>query len=106
MNDEFQNGETEKVGKRPTTHDSRLGFHLFDGIHDRNTGIWKDISIYTTGNISLRHPFIKSDLSKPDYNVSRRAISVEVINPNTIDDTGCYNCRIKDENVRFEKQVQ
>lgn len=109
LNDEFQNGGNGEIGKN-VTQLMTVGwdFTYLDGIRDRNTGIWKDISIYTTGNISLRHPFIKSDLSKPDYNVSRQTISVEVINPNnnwTIQDVTIVG-EIKDENVRFEKQVQ
>lgn len=109
LNDEFQNGGNGEIGKN-VTQLMTVGwdFTYLDGIRDRNTGIWKDISIYTTGNVSLRHPFVKSDLSKPDYNVSRQTISVEVINPNnnwTIQDVTIVG-EIKDENVRFEKQVQ
>lgn len=109
LNDEFQNGGNGEIGKN-ITQLMTVGwdFTFLDGIRDRNTGIWKDISIYTTGNVTLRHPFIKSDLSKPGYDQSRQTISVEVINPNsnwtthelTIEGT------IEEENITFEKQVR
>lgn len=109
LNDEFQNGGNGEIGKN-ITQLMTVGwdFTFLDGIRDRNTGIWKDISIYTTGNVTLRHPFIKSDLSKPGYDQSRQTISVEVINPNsnwtthelTIEGT------IEEGNITFEKQVR
>lgn len=109
LNDEFQNGGNGEIGKN-ITQLMTVGwdFTFLDGIRDRNTGIWKDISIYTTGNVTLRHPFIKSDLSKPGYDQSRQTISVEVINPNsnwtthelTIEGT------IEEGNITFEKKVR
>lgn len=56
-------------------------FSFLDGIRDRNTGIWKSISIYTTGNVDMRHPFVKSELSKPGYDTAREEVSVELVNP-------------------------
>lgn len=53
-------------------------FTFMDGIRDRNTGIWKSISMYTTGTLALRHPFVKSELQKPGYDVAHETISVEV----------------------------
>lgn len=55
-------------------------FTFMDGIRDRNTGIWKNISVYATGKVALRHPFVKSELRKPDYDQARETVSVEVIN--------------------------
>ena len=42
-------------------------FTFYDGIRDRNTGIWRDIKIYTTREASLEYPFVRSELSHPDY---------------------------------------
>jgi len=109
LNDEFQNGGNGEIGKN-VTQLMTVGwdFTFLDGIRDRNTGIWKDISVYTTGNVTLRHPFVKSELSKPGYDRSRQTISVEVINPNanwtthelTIEGT------IEEEEITFKKQVR
>jgi len=55
LNDEFQNGGNGEIGKN-ITQLMTVGwdFTFLDGIRDRNTGIWKDISVYTTGNVTLR----------------------------------------------------
>ena len=56
-------------------------FTFNDGIRDRNTGIWKNISLYATDKAVIRHPFIKSELSKPNYDLAKETVSVEVTNP-------------------------
>ncbi|WP_080905392.1 glycoside hydrolase family 2 protein [Parabacteroides sp. Marseille-P3160] len=109
LNNEFQNGGNGEIGKN-VTQLMTVGwdFTFLDGIRDRNTGIWKDISVYTTGNVALRHPFVKSDLSKPGYDLSKQTISVEVINPNanwTVQEVTVRG-EIKGENITFEKQIQ
>lgn len=55
-------------------------FTFKDGIRDRNTGIWKSISLYSTNKVALRHPFVKSSLNKPNYDLAAETISVEVQN--------------------------
>lgn len=109
LNDEFQNGGDGEIGKN-VTQLMTVGwdFTFLDGIRDRNTGIWKNISVYTTGNVTLRHPFIKSDLSKPDYNLSRQTISVEVINPNNnwTNHDVTVEGKIVEENITFTKNIR
>lgn len=107
---EFQNGGNGEIGKN-VTQLMTVGwdFTYLDGIRDRNTGIWRDISIFTTGQAILSHPFVKSDLTKPEYECSRQSISVEVAFPNylpqnrrqTVKITG----EIESEGIRFEKEV-
>ena len=59
-------------------------FFYLDGIRDRNTGIWRDISVFTTGRVRLEHPFVKSELSRPNYDVARQTVSVEVSYPDYV----------------------
>lgn len=108
---EFQNGGNGEIGKN-VTQLMTVGwdFTFLDGIRDRNTGIWKDISIFTTDRTILRHPFVKSELNKPDYNVSKQTISVEVAYPNYLQQNRRQKVKvigeIIGENIRFEKEVQ
>lgn len=103
---EYHNGGNGNIGLN-TTMLMTVGwdFTFMDGIRDRNTGIWKSISLYTTGKLALRHPFIKSELNKPDYNVAHETISVEVINPLNTTDTvsGVVRAEIVGENIVIEK---
>lgn len=104
---EFRNGGNGEIGKNVSML-MTVGwdFTFLDGIRDRNTGIWKDISIFTTGNVSLRHPFIKSDLSKPGYDKSRQTISVEVHNPNYASQVVRIIGEIEGESIKVEKEVE
>ncbi len=107
---EFQNGGNGEIGKN-VTQLMTVGwdFTFLDGIRDRNTGIWKDISIFTTGNAILRHPFVKSELAKPNYDLSRQTISVEVAYPGYLPQNRRQKVKvtgeIKGENIRFEKEI-
>ncbi len=104
---EFHNGGNGEIGKNISML-MTVGwdFYYLDGIRDRNTGIWKNISIFTTGDVKLRHPFVKSELSKPGYDRAAQTISVEVSNPRQ---NRCPKVKvvgeIKSENIRFEKEI-
>lgn len=109
-NGEFQNGGNGEIG-RNVTQLMTVGwdFTYLDGIRDRNTGIWRDISIFTTGRSMLNHPFVKSELAKPSYNSSRQTVSVEVAYPDYIPQgrrqTVKVSGEIKGQGIRFEKKV-
>lgn len=72
---EFHNGGNGNIGLN-TTMLMTVGwdFTFMDGIRDRNTGIWKSISLYSTGKVALRHPFVKSELRKPNYDQAREFV--------------------------------
>ena len=105
---EFRNGGNGNIGLN-TTMLMTVGwdFTFMDGIRDRNTGIWRDISLYATGKVDMRHPFVKSELRKPDYGQAREEISVELVNPST--NNAGVRCVLKGEivgeGITFEKKV-
>ncbi|MDO4755945.1 MAG: glycoside hydrolase family 2 TIM barrel-domain containing protein, partial [Parabacteroides sp.] len=103
---EFQNGGDGNIGLN-TTMLMSVGwdFTFNDGIRDRNTGIWKNISLYATDKAVIRHPFIKSELSKPNYDLAKETVSVEVINPTQADVTCTVKGEIVGENITFSKDV-
>lgn len=103
---EFHNGGDGNIGLN-TTMLMSVGwdFTFLDGIRDRNTGIWKSISLYATDKAVIRNPFVRSVLAKPGYNKAAETVSVEVTNPTT----GSVKCtvtgEITGENIRFTKDV-
>lgn len=103
---EFHNGGDGNIGLN-TTMLMSVGwdFTFNDGIRDRNTGIWKNLCLYATDKAVLRHPFIKSELSKPGYNQTKETVSVEVINPTQ----RAVKCTVKGEicgeNITFSKEL-
>lgn len=104
----FHNGGNGNIGLN-TTMLMSVGwdFTFMDGIRDRNTGIWRSISLYTTGKVALRHPFVKSQLNKPAYDRARETVSVEVVNSSN--NNGVTLCTVKGEimgeDIRFEKSL-
>lgn len=105
---EFRNGGNGNIGWN-TTMLMTVGwdFTFMDGIRDRNTGIWKHVSLYSTGKVALRHPFVKSELRKPGYDQAREFVSVEVVNPTT--GSNPIHCTVKGEimgeGIIFEKNL-
>jgi len=108
---EFQNGGNGEIG-RNVTQLMTVGwdFYYLDGIRDRNTGIWRDLSIFTTGRVRLAHPFVKSELSHPNYDLARQTVSVEVSYPDYVPQDRKRKARIVGEiagtGIRFEKEVE
>ena len=102
---EFRNGGNGEIGKNVTML-MTVGwdFTFLDGIRDRNTGIWKEISIFTTGDVTLRHPFVKSELAKPGFNRSSQTVSVEVYNPTFKGQKVKVSGKI--ENNIFEREIE
>lgn len=103
---EFHNGGDGEIGKNVSML-MTVGwdFSFLDGIRDRNTGIWKEISIFTTGNVKLRYPFVKSNFKNSDYKKSYQNISVEVKNPTVSEQKVLIVGEIQNENIHFEKEV-
>lgn len=103
---ENKNGGDGNIGLN-TTMLMSVGwdFTFKDGIRDRNTGIWKSISVYTTGKIALRHPFVKSALFKPDYDKSEENVSVEVANTSMQPVKCVVKGEISGEKIWFEKEI-
>ena len=106
-NGEWHNGGDGWIGQN-VTQLMTVGwdFTFKDGIRDRNTGIWKSINLYSTGNIQLRNPFVVSKLSHPNYDKAAETVSVEVFNPNTQTFEGIVRGQILGTDIRLEKKVK
>ena len=79
---EYANGGDGLIGRNVTMLMS-IGwdFTFRDGIRDRNTGIWKDMVFFATGDVRLDAPFVRTKLSD-DLKSAELDISVEAINSN------------------------
>ena len=84
---ENHNGGDGAIGKDVTMLMSAgWDFTFYDGIRDRNTGIWKSVCLYATDGVKLRYPFVKSQLTD-NYTKANETVSVEVTNPFVADKT-------------------
>ncbi len=104
---EWHNGGDGWIGQN-VTQLMTVGwdFTFEDGVRDRNTGIWRSVRLYSTGNVQLRHPMVKSALSHPNYDKAALTASVEVFNPNTKTFECIVRGRIPEANITLEKKVK
>ena len=77
---EFRNGGDGNIGLNVSMLMSvGWDFTFDDGIRDRNTGIWKSVSIFATGGVRMAHPFVVSRLNST-YDRAEETVSVEATN--------------------------
>jgi len=100
------NGADGKIGKYTTMlMTAGWDFTFEDGIRDRNTGIWRDVKLFSTGPVTLRHPFVKSALPLPDTSSSSQTISVELTNATAQSQSGVVTTRIAEGDITVEQSV-
>lgn len=103
---EWHNGGDGNIGLN-TTMLMSVGwdFTFNDGVRDRNTGIWKSVSLFATNGIRLAYPFVKSVL-RDNYSVAEETVEVEVCNP-TLKTMKCQlECSIANTGIVLTKSVE
>ena len=77
---EWRNGGDGFIGKNVTMLMSAGWDFMFnDGIRDRNTGIWRPITFFSSGDVRLDHPFVRTKLNA-DMSEAELEMEVEVCN--------------------------
>lgn len=103
---ENQNGGDGLIGKNVTMLMSvGWDFTAFDGIRDRNTGIWRDVELFATGDVILENTFVQTKLPLPDTSTSYQTISVEVTNISNVIKTGFIKGYIPENKTEFKKAI-
>jgi exo-1,4-beta-D-glucosaminidase len=70
---------------------------------DLNMGLWEDVFITAGGAVSMRHPYVVTDLDLPSLEVAHLSVSAELTNKSYEDISGTMTGQI--ENITFEKEV-
>lgn len=103
---ENKNGGDGEIGKNVTMLMSvGWDFTAPDGIRDRNTGIWRDVELYTTGDVVMENAFVQSKLPLPDTTSSRETVSVEVVNVSSKPQNGVISGVIRENGASFQQAV-
>ncbi|MDE1192075.1 MAG: beta galactosidase jelly roll domain-containing protein [Arachidicoccus sp.] len=103
---ENSNGGDGLIGENVTMLMSAgWDFTFDDGIRDRNTGIWKEVELYATGDIVLNNPFVVSYLPLPDTSYSKEIISIDITNLSDHTQSGFLKGKIKENGIEFEKSI-
>ncbi len=70
---------------------------------DKDMGLWKDVYLTTTGDVSLRHPFVATKLD-PDYKTASLTITADVRNVTEHPSTSIVSAEI--EGIRISQTVE
>ncbi|MBS7564715.1 glycoside hydrolase family 2 [Mucilaginibacter sp. Bleaf8] len=103
---ENHNGGDGEIGKDVTMLMSvGWDFTAHDGIRDRNTGIWRDVELYATGDVVLENAFVKTKLPLPDTSSASETVTVEIKNASAKKQTGTVSGVIIETGKRFNKAI-
>jgi len=103
---ENHNGGDGEIGKNVTMLMSvGWDFTAPDGIRDRNTGIWREVELYATGDVTMQHPFVQTSLPLPDTSSSKETVSVELVNASGQPQEGILKGSIVEAGVYFQKNI-
>lgn len=86
----------------PTFHFS-VGWDWVPTVPGRNTGIWDDVFLRGSADVTLKDPWVKTDLPLPDTSSARLTIETEVINHSASPVSGTLKGTIGD--IQVEKQI-
>jgi beta-galactosidase/beta-glucuronidase len=87
----------------PTYHAS-VGWDWIPTIRGRNTGIWGDVYLTTTGPVTIENPFVRTALPLPDTSTADVSVEVELRNHDAAPVAGTLRGRFGD--VAFETPVR
>ena len=107
-NGEWHNGGDGEIGRNVTMLMSAgWDFTFNDGIRDRNTGIWKDITFFATDNVRLDAPYVRTKLNA-DMSEAELTLELDLHNSGNgwgADVKGRIVAEIEGSDVRFEKRT-
>ena len=63
------------LGADNPTYHATIGWDWIPTIRGRDTGIWNDVSLSTSGPVTLEDPFVKTDSAAARYIARRRELS-------------------------------
>ena len=105
---EWRNGGDGEIGRDVTMLMSAgWDFTFSDGIRDRNTGIWKDILLFTTGSVRMDAPFVKTKLND-DHSEATLDIEVEISNApsNRRPVTGALTVEVEGTDIVLKRDIR
>lgn len=78
---------------------SSIGWDWIPGIRDRNTGIWQDVRLKTTGSIRLGDPLVTTDILLPDTTRANITIQTNIRNSSSETVRGTLSAKIENINI-------
>ncbi len=89
----------------PMPGEPTIGFVDWNPIPpDRNMGLWREVKIKISGNVSIDFPYVKSKINLNDYSLAELTVSAELKNYSSQNLKGILSGSI--ENHKFQKEVE
>jgi len=82
-----------------------IGYDCSPTVPDRNMGIIQDAWVDWSGSVSIRHPFVVTDLPLPQTNQAVLRISTELVNNTDSRVDGRLQGRVRGTDLRFDMAV-
>ena len=76
------------LAKDGPTFLSSIGWDWIPGIRDRNIGIWQDVTLSATGPVTVRDPYVTSDLPLPRLDSADLKVQTTLSNSSDAPQTG------------------
>lgn len=87
----------------PDTGDFTVGFVDWNPESpDRGMGIWREVRLCSSGDVSLKYPFVQTNLDTATLNHAELLVSAEVVNNTNTDANGYLEANIDDIKIRKE----
>lgn len=89
----------------PTAGDYTIGFVDWNPQPpDKNMGLWREVKIKTSGDVSINFPFVKSKIDLPDLKYAELTISAEIKNNSNKKISGLLEGKI--QSIKFSKFIE
>jgi len=99
LDDFYENGgPTGDIGKNVTMLSS-VGWDWIPEVRDRNMGIWQPVYLRTSGQVTIRHPRVITELpALPDTSLARLSLDLDLVNHGGAASRGSLDITISPEN--------
>jgi exo-1,4-beta-D-glucosaminidase len=82
-----------------------IGYDCMPTVRDRHLGLWQPVSVFLTGPVDIRHPFVVTHLPLPKTDRAELTISAELANATALPQRGVLRGRIVETGQTFEQAV-
>ena len=82
-----------------------IGYDCMPTVRDRHLGLWQPVSVFLTGPVDIRHPFVVTHLPLPKTDRAELTISAELVNATASPQRGVLRGRIVETRQTFEQAV-
>ena len=105
---EWRNGGDGEIGRNVTVlMGAGWDFMFSDGIRDRHTGIWKDITFFCTDMVMLDAPYVRTKLNER-MDEAELTLEIDLVNASYecgAQLSGTLEAEVEDADVRFVKRM-